>query len=281
MPREVYEFRIPEECAAEVLGTGAGRDMQSDVRLVRVEKEDPTFELLKHADAVWRARGRPLILGWKVRRTYSQSELNNFELFQLEFPKAFEPAGEECGTLYNYDDACPICGAGRTMASSLKLKLAKVPNTDFSTSIAGDEVVVSERAVTVLMDCELSGVMFQEVVDSARPTCPRKLYYQLLPTSSKVSVVSPTVAGVHPLDTDERGQYRCPIGHTIGLNLLSEVFVRAADWNRADFVHSREYVGVRRGLLVPRHLLLISAKTRDVLARSSLTGWKVEPAHLN
>lgn len=280
MPRVVYEFRIPEESATEVLGGAGGRDLASDVRIVRVEKEDPTFELLEHADAVWRARGRSLILGWKVRRTYSELEMNKFGLFQLQFPRAFEPAGEECGTRYNYDDACVICGAGRSLDSSLQLKLAKAPNTDFSATIAGDEVIVSERAVQELMDSELSGLKFQQIVDRNRPTSARNLYYQLLPPSSKVSVASPTTAGIHPLDLDERGQYRCPLGHTIGLNLISEIFVRAEDWNGADFVRSREYVGVRRGLLVPRPLLLVSAKMRDVLTRSTLSGWDVEPAHL-
>lgn len=35
------------------------------------------------------------------------------DLFLIKIKKSFEPAGEECGTLFNEEVACEKCGANR------------------------------------------------------------------------------------------------------------------------------------------------------------------------
>jgi len=76
---------------------------------------------------------------------------------------AFEPTGEECGTVYDEAVSCPTCGAGRKQVSPLKLNLRKIPKTkDLARTIA-DEWVVSQRLVNALVDANISGVEFQPV----------------------------------------------------------------------------------------------------------------------
>ena len=43
-------------------------------------------------------------------------------LFMVGITTTFEPAGEECGTVYNESGVCVICGANRKRIGELKLK---------------------------------------------------------------------------------------------------------------------------------------------------------------
>ena len=105
-------------------------------------------------------------------------------------------------------------------------------------------------------------------------------WYQLVVNSSVAEVAPPTRAGFNPFDDDRKGECRCPRGDTIGLNLLSEVSVSAASRGDCDIVCSRQYVGVRRGLLRPRHIILISPKVRNLFEAERVKGAKIEVAHL-
>ena len=40
-----------------------------------------------------------------------------------------------------------------------------------------------------------------------------------------LEIVPPTGAGVDPFDEDPEGRYRCPCGHVLGLNRLSELWI--------------------------------------------------------
>jgi hypothetical protein len=109
-------------------------------------------------------------------------------------------------------------------------------------------------------------------------------WYQLFVTSSPVELASVTRIGCNPFDDDIAGQYRCPLGlrdHVVGLNLLSQVTVQGKAWKGADFLHSRELVGVRRGLFNPQPLLFISPRLRDLLLGNAVEGWSSEAANVS
>jgi hypothetical protein len=78
--------------------------------------------------------------------------------------------------------------------------------------------------------------------------------------------------------TDQTGQYRCPHGHVSGLNLLSEVYVDRAQWDGSDISATEDLVGVRRGLLVPSPIFLITQRCYRLLAGRAFKGFKVEIA---
>jgi hypothetical protein len=112
-------------------------------------------------------------------------------------------------------------------------------------------------------------------------TAPSTSWYQLVIAEPRIRVVSPTVAGIRPFDLDVAGAYRCPLGHVIGLDLLSELHVSRDDWTGNDLVCTREEVGVRRGLLVPAPLLLVSQRVRGLLGEQGVKGCRLEVAYLH
>jgi hypothetical protein len=107
------------------------------------------------------------------------------------------------------------------------------------------------------------------------------LWYQLVVTSADAEVTSPTRAGIDPFDRDSNGKSRCPKGDLIGSNLLSEVTIKASSRGDADIACSRQYVGVRRGVLRPAQIILVSPRFRELVVSERLKGIDFEVAHLN
>jgi hypothetical protein len=106
------------------------------------------------------------------------------------------------------------------------------------------------------------------------------VWYQLIITSEPIQTIPPTLFGNNPFDEDPEGEYRCPLGHVSGLNLLSEIWVSKDSWDGSDIVRTQDLVGIRRGVLVPRPLLLISSRMWQLLTMEKIKGYKIEIAHL-
>lgn len=109
---------------------------------------------------------------------------------------------------------------------------------------------------------------------------PLPVWYQFIPTSAEAEIVPPTRIGINPFDEDPKGEYRCSRGDLIGLNLLSEVSIAKASYNGADVTASCQFIGVRRGLLRPRRIILISPKMYRLLESENVKGVKTEIVHI-
>jgi hypothetical protein len=343
MMKEYVEFRIPEKHASRFLEPYAGKRLGDSVRALEITVADPRYEWIGNLQRELRKEEEFFFLGWEIKRHYSRKELESAELFGLEITAVFEPAGEQCGTVYDDSTVCPLCGAGRTQVSDLILDLRKAPkNKDIARTIA-DEWIVSQRLAELLIDTKMTGFELRPVHHKARyeddavdptrvpsgrellrlaeeagapfPTWefwvwlnrpeqdelaerarkehaeilesrarrrpkPVPVWYQLVVTSTPVQMVPPTRFGVTPFDEDLEGHYRCPLGHVSGLNLLSELWVPRAAWDESDIAKTENAVGVRRGLLVPSPLLLISPRLWQLLTDEKIKGYKAEVAHL-
>jgi len=174
MVKEYVDFRIPEEDAQLFLGPNIGKQLGQPplgptVRSVKIAVDDPLYRRIGEIDRQRRARGeRPFFLGWDIEYRYSHKELEAAELFHMLITAAFEPAGEQCGTVYDESTACPICGAGRTQVSDLILDLRKVPKgKDIARTIA-DEWIVSQRLAELLLDGGMTGFELRPVRHKAR-----------------------------------------------------------------------------------------------------------------
>lgn len=279
--QEVLELRMPEEHAKLFLGPDDGEVIDSWVRRVDLPLGDPRLQRVAELDVAWRAQGRAFLLGWDVTRSYAPEELENLELLQLDITATFEPVGEECGTIYDQQNVCPLCGAGRRLVPPLRTDLRRVPKgKDLVQTIAGDEWILSARLAEAIGQHRITGAELRPVACSGRLPSAAPLWYQLAVTSNPVSIAPATRFGIHPFDADDPGEYRCPQGHVLGLNLLSELSVERRDWDGSDIAITREFVGVRRGLLVPRPLVLVSRKLWHVLRDEKMRGWRVERVHL-
>jgi hypothetical protein len=177
--KEICEFRVQEQHAGRLFAPNEGKklgwtklfgDKFVTVRKIELSVDDPKFRRVGELDALIKKKPNGFFYaGWHIQRRYTVEEIESAELFQLVNAPAFEPTGEECGTVYDEKAACRICGAGRRQVSPLRLNLRKIPKTkDFARTIA-DEWVVSQRLVNALADANISGVEFQPVHHQLNP----------------------------------------------------------------------------------------------------------------
>lgn len=282
------EFRISERAATSLLGPGVGRRLGSGTtRKVVAEPGDPVYEAIRGEELRRRASGEPgLFTAWIPHRRYQLHELEAAPLLRWEIATAFEPIGEDCGTVYDYGAACPLCGTGRVQRSPLRLDLRRIqPSRDVDTRTIpaskdaartiAEEVVVTRRFRDIVSRDLVTGVNLAPVEDRGRTSGD---WFQLVVVSQAISIVPPTEFGIDPFDADVEGRYRCPRGHVAGLNLLSEVTIDPATWDGSDVVASRELVGRRAGDLVPAPLLFVSNRLWTAMRSQRLRGSRFEPA---
>jgi hypothetical protein len=283
--RETIEFRIEEKDAqrylrpedGEVIGPGG------DVRKLVVDSNDLRVAQVGKLERQFRERGSFFFSSWDIRRQYTPKELENAELLHLRLRTAFEPPGECCGTEYDDAAACPHCGAGAPQRNELRLEPSSLPRgKDLARTIAWSEIVVSARLAEAMQAHGLTGARFLPVLrKSGRGTLDGWL--QLDVTSRRLGVSPATRFGQDPFDPDEKGEYRCPLGHTAGLNILSELSVLRAEWDGADLCAARPLLGYRSrngGVLRPYPMLLISQRLRRLLVELKAKGFELEVAHL-
>jgi len=282
--RETIELRLSEDKArlylkpdeGKVGSTGSARKLLLDANDIRVAR------IGKIHQEIWK-QGSIFVTGWEVRRKYTKKELEAAELFQLKVCATFEPDGSQCGTEYDDTTGCPHCGVGARQCNELKLDPSTLPRgKDLAKTIAYNEVIVSARLVEALQEHGIMGARFlpvlrkggRGVIDS---------WYQLEVTSRPIAVAPRTRFGINLFDPDEAGEYRCPYGHVLGLNILSELSVQHADWDGADVCATKQWVGYRSrdgGVFRPHPLLLISQRLRRLLGNLSAKGFELEVAHL-
>jgi hypothetical protein len=279
--RETYEFRIREPLAGRVFASDEGRLVGFGVRKVRVDSRDPRLELVGETDRQVKQEGGGYFFStWNLARGYSKRELLEAELFLLLPLVSFEPAGEECGTVYDDRHACDACSAGAERVGPLFLATNKLPKRrDVAKSIAG-EVVVSQRFVDACRSAGVSGASFAAVRQKGGADLRPLGWYDLRVQPPYAQVISPTRAGVTPFDADVAGEFRCPNGDTIGLNLLTEITISRASRGEADIVATQQFVGRRGGLLRPERQILVSRKVRRILREHKISGYRLEVAHV-
>ncbi|MFV0507235.1 MAG: hypothetical protein ACK5L5_11145 [Bacteroidales bacterium] len=294
---EILELRINYDYAHLLFKRDEGRDLgqfSKSIKIVELSKDDPRYNQIPIiSKRVKEKYDEGFFFGWQIKRKYSKKEFEKAKLLQMKIKAMFEPAGEECETIYDETMACEICGANRTQISLLTLKKNSIPKKDIARTIAG-EVVVSEKFVEVFKQRGLKGAVLEPVVfNKGASGC-----YQLI-ASSELDLTRNTVAGVNPFDFSEGSEgveftlsggypvkfekeiYKCPKGHTIGLNLLSEAYVLdSPSIKKYDFFASKQKIGVRRGLLRPEPIYLCSQKFRQMVIEEKLTGFEFEVAHI-
>lgn len=341
------EYRISEELAPSVFGRGEGKALANgefNLRIVKLDEDDFRLNALRRLYLKNKGRG---FYGWKIDRRYSGAEIQRAKLHLLQIKAGILPTGEECGTVYNDTEMCPLCGAGRVQVSPLRLRLTNAPKRAEIASTWGGETIISSRVVQLLIEAGATGWGIgpiqrpkrgdeepfslsqteggKRLLKSAarqgiqypspefyvwvnkpeqrenfltcihehekRTSRGRRLpggssssWFQLFVTSPPVELSALTRFGLNPFDDDVEGVNRCPLGfrdHVVGLNRLSQTAVRTATLvEGTDWMRSRELVGVRRGLLNPRPLLLMSARVRDLLCRRGVKGWAAETVNL-
>ena len=292
--KEVIEFRINNRYANLLLQPNEIKSNSTNT-VIYVAKDDEKFEKIRILTKQIREKYNDFFFLYSnIKREYGKKELESSSLLNIKIKTTFEPAGEECGTVYDETTACKICGANRKQVGFLKLKRDSIPKKDIARTIAG-EVLVSEKFVIAieqggLREMSLEKVSYAEGFSN---------YYQLTASSPQLELSKDTIAGVNIFDMSEssdvlelilskkypvkldREVYKCPKGHTIGLNLLSEPYVlKITVIDEYDYFVSRQKIGVKRGLLRPEPIYLCSQSFRTMVLEEKLTGFDFEIAHI-
>ena len=119
---------------------------------------------------------------------------------------------------------------------------------------------------------------------SAAHLAPQKLriesqqWRQLLFLTAQAETRQPTRVGDDPFNNGV--DRHCPLGDYLGLGLLTELTIASSSYGADDVTTTRQFVGVRRGVLRPRRLIVISSRVGAMLRGHKLTGFDLEVAHL-
>jgi hypothetical protein len=275
--RELIDFRISEERAAMFLGPDVGERLGDTVRRVVLPTTDERVQRIGELEREFNRQGRAFFSGWRISRKYTQQELQAADVLLLQPQAFFEPCGELCGTEYDESAACAHCGAGAPQTSELFIDARRIPrNKDLVVTVAW-EILVSSRLVEAFQAHGITGASYQPV----RHKTGRLLeeWRQLVMTSPPVDVVHPTVVGTGPFDLDAQGRFRCPLGHVLGLHRLSELWVSGETPEASDWMHTRQCVGARDGVLRPHPELLISPRLHRLLRELKARRFEVEVVH--
>jgi hypothetical protein len=279
--REKIEFRVSEDFATQYLPPDCGKRLTPYfVRKIDLDGDDPLLLEISRLDKMLIGRGRGgIFTSWNVRRYYSHRELESAELLYVVPKRVFEPAGEECGTVYDEAQACPECGAGAVQTTPLFLKGGRIPrNVNFARTIA-EEIIVTSRVVDLFRENGLRGAEFEPIRLSNRRGDASQEHFQLNVVGPRIELdLARTRTGGDLFD--ESGEGRCSQGHVAGLALLSEVAVQRQSVPNADIVATKQMVGIRGGVIRPRPILLLSPKAWRAIESAKLGGLTVEVAHL-
>lgn len=276
--KEIIEFRIGNEYAHLLLKPSEGKRNSSNT-IIYITKYDPKFEQIRILDKQIKEQNNDFFFLYSnIKREYSKKELETAKLLQMQIKTTFEPAGEECGTIYDETVACEICGANRKQVNSLTLKKGSIPKKDIARTIAG-ELIVSEKFAQAFKQRSLKGAVLEPVFFGKGTSD----YYQLI-ASSELELTDKTIGGVNLFDlsTSNGGEiYKCPKSHTIGLNLLSEAYVlNSPSISEYDFLVSKQKIDVKRGLLRPEPIYFCSTAFREMVEEEKLSGFYFEIAHI-
>jgi hypothetical protein len=282
--KEVAEFRIEEKDARKLFSKNEGKVLGEkgvfEVRQIFLDTSDPRYFEVGKLEEKFKVKKTYFFSSWNIERKYTKSELEKAALFQLIFMPEFEPSGEECGTIYDETTACSICGAGAKQTNPLFLRKSSIPKSkDFSYTIADNELIVSARSKELFQNAGITGVEYGPIVLNKRTKEPSTEWFQMLITNSSVEIHPISKFGNEPFDEDKKGEYRCANGHKAGLNILSELTVQRETLGKFDIISTRQFVGLRLGLLRPHRLIVVSPKVRMIIAENKLKGVKIEVAH--
>lgn len=247
---------------------------------VRVPSNSPEFEEIRRFIVSKRAQGArgfsDFTIGHYLRK-YTKAELQDAEVLRLTITSHFEPSGEECGTIY--ETLCSRCNLGRQV-SDLILDLRRVPqHKDVSETIAWVEWVVSSKFMRAFIDNQLSGAEFHPIFDLRNPTKQARDWYQLSIKGNAGRLSDKTKLGRDPFSPSEI-IWRCPLGHSVVTEFLSEVHLERNTWDGSDIGVTRALFGQGRNLLRPTPLIIISQRAFRVFEEVGVKGIGYEVAHL-
>jgi hypothetical protein len=98
--KEMHEFRVFEDYY-HLLPRPNNAKFNGMVYVLKISAEDALFQQVGRLyEELRRKHSQSFFSFWDVHRIYTKKELTGATLFHFHIKTAFEPTGEECGTVY-------------------------------------------------------------------------------------------------------------------------------------------------------------------------------------
>lgn len=277
--QEIAQLRVLEKYAHLVFQPHEGKLLGDNIRHLHIPTSDPRYHKIGVLQEKLGKKDELFFTWWHIQRRYTTEEIDGAELFHLDVGLIIQ-AGEEYGTQYDDSTACRLCSAGATQVGPLIMSSSRLPKSrDLAVTMAG-EMVVSRRVVDLFERLRLNGADFEPVRHQRRADRPASgQWFQMRVRNASVQIHPKTVVANDPFDMDPDNEGRCPRGHLLGLNLISEVYVTSG-LGDVDVAESVQYFGYRLGLYRPTRFILISPKLRSALAAEGLKRWTADVAYV-
>lgn len=257
---------------------------------------DPVFRRLARIEAeLHEAALEGIFAGWKIKVSYTESELERAELFLLQLPITHISA-EDHGTKYTESAECSQevselevldgsgsnfqiakrivpCGLCSRQAGLLCVPVRKLPKSRSICRLFGGELVVSSQFASLVNSGGFSG-------GELCPTSAGASRLQLVVLSHALEVSPETRFGAHPFDNKSQGYFRCRSGEIAGNSLISPLRIVKDSWDGADLCRTRVHVSSRQGAYRPYQLLVVSSRLFRAMRNAGLRGFHYEIAEL-
>jgi hypothetical protein len=247
---------------------------------VKVPSKSPEFDEIRQFVEAKRKQGLPGFCNYQIgrySRSYSPADLRSAELLRLNIVSHINSTGPESGTIY--ETICEHCNLGRQI-SDLALDLRHTPRSkDIFETIARTEWLVSAAFEQTYQAARLTGVDFKKVFDRRNPIKGSSEWRQLWITGNVGPLAGVTKLGRDPF-TPNQVSWRCPLGHAVATQFLSEIYLCRDTWDGADIGVTTDLFGQGRGVIRPMPLITISQRAFSAFQKAGLKGLCYEVVHL-
>jgi hypothetical protein len=247
---------------------------------VRVPTKSREFDEIRQFIEAKRKQGLPGFCNYQIGRylrKYSAEDLQSAQVLQLNMLSHINSTGLQSGTIY--ERICQYCNLGRQM-SDLILDLRRVPRSkDIFETIARTEWIVSSKFEQTCLENHLTGTDFRKLFDRRNPTKESTEWHQLWITGNAGPLAEATKLGRDPFKPDQVS-WRCPLGHSVVTQFLSEIYLRKDAWDGLDIAVTVDLFGQGGGFIRPMPLIIISQRAYRVFQKAGLKGLSYEVAHL-
>jgi hypothetical protein len=285
--RQIIEIRLPSEWVKNNMGPSYGKILgdpkinnlapASSTTLIKLPLDHPDVKVIQE-----RIKNTPVegfFHSWRLKRIYTKVELEKASIFRLKIKTVFEPTAEECNErIYDYSQTCKECGVGRIQILPLNLRIRGFLGSHFATTVA-HELICSKEIADLFIKNKISGARFNPIF-SFDGSKENERWVQIDIYGNAGTMNQKTQFGLSPLQLDVIDDYKCSKGHLRGPNILSELYINSDEWDGNDISRTRDFYGVRRGVLVPSPAIIVSNKLYKLLVQNKITGYQVEVAHL-
>lgn len=267
--RATFDVYGDIELQKRILGNVKGQIIEEKIMGERLEitvfSESPAYQYLQSVIEDKKLRGSCGEV-WK----FMKKEIEAAQFYRMGIADPWELDGkseENFNTDYDMSNACSRCGAGRELASDLKVPLTKIKKKDIA--MLPPSIIINERLYDLIHGLNLTGCSFKPVRDYR--TNNSSSYRQLIINNILPPLQSPTQI------IKEEGYWYCHECGKRGNLLRSGLAYRESDLSNAkDFNVTQEWFG----LAVLEHEIIVSKRVREVFKQEKIKSVVFQPVYI-